>query len=574
VQRLLRPLPRLHPGWLAGARSSSRLAQSIMGKGRSGLQSVITMGRSSGFVGLISAMAREAARAERAQIAEARREEREHAHRIRAGARYAKEAAKEARQRHLDACLAQAEEKTTRTVERREALAGLLEHTLSVDHTFSFAALKLPREFGAFAVPAELATAVDRPSEPVIPPATWFERNLPWFKRRNEARLAEARAEHLEVLSRAECAEAERVRRVRALRDEYDVSCVAHSARVGQRDQEVYELERSYRAGERDTVVAYNAMVLERSAYPEGFPQSFRLAYSEQSKELVIEYELPTVEVIPKVAECRYIRTRDELIEKLRKPADIAKDYSDVIASVVLRTLHEVFEADHGSVVDVAVFNGIVQTVNPATGRDTRPCIISLRVVKSEFNLLDLRRVEKENCLRNLGANVSSRPEQVVPVKPMVEFDMVDPRFIDQNDVLGGLDGRPNLMDLTPAEFEALVSNLFRRMGLETKLTRTSRDGGVDAVAFDLRPVVGGKVVIQAKRYRHTVGVSAVRDLYGTMMNEGANKGVLVATSGYGPDAFQFAKDKPIELINGGSLLYLLEQVGVQATIVFPPEQS
>ena len=59
-------------------------------------------------------------------------------------------------------------------------------------------------------------------------------------------------------------------------------------------------------------------------------------------------------------------------------------------------------------------------------------------------------------------------------------------------------------------------------MGLETKLTQASRDGGVDCVAWDMRPVVGGKVIVQAKRYRHTVGVSAVRDLYGTVMNEGA----------------------------------------------------
>jgi restriction system protein len=92
-------------------------------------------------------------------------------------------------------------------------------------------------------------------------------------------------------------------------------------------------------------------------------------------------------------------------------------------------------------------------------------------------------------------------------------------------------------------------------------------------VAFDTRPVLGGKVVIQAKRYRNTVGVSAVRDLYGTMMNEGANKGILVTTSGYGPDAFDFAKDKPIELIDGGGLLYLLDQVGVQARIIFPEER-
>ena len=85
-------------------------------------------------------------------------------------------------------------------------------------------------------------------------------------------------------------------------------------------------------------------------------------------------------------------------------------------------------------------------------------------------------------------------------------------------------------------------------------------------------PVLGGKVVIQAKRYRHTVGVSAVRDLYGTMMNEGANKGLLVATSQYGPDAYEFCKDKPIELIDGGGLLYLLNEVGIEARIVFPPE--
>ena len=141
-------------------------------------------------------------------------------------------------------------------------------------------------------------------------------------------------------------------------------------------------------------------------------------------------------------------------------------------------------------------------------------------------------------------------------------------RFIEQGDALSGLETRPNLMDLTPSDFEVLVSNLFSKMGLDTKLTRSSRDGGVDAVAFDTRPVLGGKVVIQAKRYRDTVGVSAVRDLYGTMLNEGANKGILVCTSGYGPDAYNFSKDKPIELIDGGGLLYLLrEHAGTVARI-------
>jgi restriction system protein len=145
---------------------------------------------------------------------------------------------------------------------------------------------------------------------------------------------------------------------------------------------------------------------------------------------------------------------------------------------------------------------------------------------------------------------------------------MVDPRFIDQGQVIEGLESRPNLLELTPGEFEILVANLFGKMGLDTKLTRSSRDGGVDAVAYDLRPVLGGKVVIQAKRYKDTVGISAVRDLYGTMMNEGASKGILVCTSSYGPDAYNFVKDKPIELVDGGGLLYLLrEHANVDARI-------
>jgi restriction system protein len=108
-------------------------------------------------------------------------------------------------------------------------------------------------------------------------------------------------------------------------------------------------------------------------------------------------------------------------------------------------------------------------------------------------------------------------------------------------------------------------------MGLETRLTRASRDGGVDCVAYDTRPVLGGKVVIQAKRYKDTVGVSAVRDLYGTMINEGASKGILITTSGFGQASTEFAGDKPLELLSGSHLLALLaDHAGIEAKIEMP----
>ena len=55
------------------------------------------------------------------------------------------------------------------------------------------------------------------------------------------------------------------------------------------------------------------------------------------------------------------------------------------------------------------------------------------------------------------------------------------------------------------------------------------------------------------------------------MRNEGANKGILVTTSGYGKAAWDFASGKPLELIDGGNLLHLLaENAEIDARIVMP----
>ena len=46
-----------------------------------------------------------------------------------------------------------------------------------------------------------------------------------------------------------------------------------------------------------------------------------------------------------------------------------------------------------------------------------------------------------------------------------------------------------------------------------------------------------------------------------------------MTTSSYGPDAYDFIRGKPIELIDGGGLLYYLEQhAAVKALIVFPAD--
>jgi restriction system protein len=156
-------------------------------------------------------------------------------------------------------------------------------------------------------------------------------------------------------------------------------------------------------------------------------------------------------------------------------------------------------------------------------------------------------------------------------VATILQLNKEDKRFVNSYEVVESLNEGTNIAAMDWYDFENLIRELFQREfsinGGEVKITRASRDEGVDAVAFDPDPIRGGKIVIQAKRYTNPVGVSAVRDLYGTVVNEGEMKGILVTTTDYGPDAYKFAQDKPLTLLNGSNLLHLLAKYGHKAKI-------
>jgi len=336
-----------------------------------------------------------------------------------------------------------------------------------------------------------------------------------------------------------------------------------HEAKQEQRRAEVTTFRQDYEAGGRYAVEHYMSLVLAGSALPEGLERECAVAYELASKTLVVEAQLPTLAEIPTVVEYRYVASRDEVDEKHLKAKDVAELYENVLLRLALRTIHEVFESDYAGQCEIVVFNGTVEDVDRATGKDFRACIISLQAAREEFEAIDLGRVDPRACFRGLKGVSGSRLSQMQPVRPIRVLDTEDPRFIEADGVLAGLEADQNLMTMEWQDFEVLVRDLFEEMfatrGAEVKVTRTSRDQGVDAVVFDPDPLMGGKTVIQAKRYRGAVPVAAVRELFGTMMNEGAGKGLLVTTSHFGGTALEFVKDKPITLVDGANLLHLMQ---------------
>ena len=336
-------------------------------------------------------------------------------------------------------------------------------------------------------------------------------------------------------------------------------------------NDEVDRLKSAWLNGEPEAIVEHSSIVLENSKYPDIFQKNFDLQYSEDDKTLLVEYQLPDPKNIPNVKVIRFVSSTGELKETHISQKESRELYDSVCYQICLRTIHEVLEADSPHHISHVVFNGIIDTVDQSTGNDIVATIMSLIVEKDEFVALNLDRLDPKACFKSLKGVSAASLAGLAAVAPVMEMDKSDRRFVEARSVDLGEDGSTNLVSMDWEEFEHLVRQLFEKefasRGGEVKVTRSSSDGGVDAVAFDPDPISGGKIVIQAKRYTNTVGVSAVRDLYGTTLSEGASKGILVTTSDYGSDAYKFASGKPISLLTGAHLLHLLEKHGVNAKI-------
>lgn len=322
---------------------------------------------------------------------------------------------------------------------------------------------------------------------------------------------------------------------------------------------------------EEGAVFDYCEMVLSNSFYPDYFPQEWDIEFQKETQIIIVDYSLPDIESIPTLKNVKYVMSRDELSETHLSTAALNKLYDSLLYKIALRTIHELYEADAADALKSIVFNGWVDSVDKATGQNVNSCIMSLQALKEDFLSINLEKVDPKESFKQLKGVGSSKLHGLSPVAPIININKEDRRFVSSYAVADDLGDTSNLAAMDWQDFENLIREVFEKefvsSGGEVKITQASRDGGVDAIAFDPDPIRGGKIVIQAKRYTNVVGVSAVRDLYGTTLNEGATKGILVTTADYGPDAYEFAKGKPLTLLNGGNLLHLLDKHGHKAKI-------
>lgn len=370
---------------------------------------------------------------------------------------------------------------------------------------------------------------------------------------------AQREYEQLEEARRERIAEAVRVR---------DEARTDDQRAAAEHNREIDEFADQTRHGDRHAASRYFQLVLDRiTGDPSGFPKDRRAAYAPESSTVTIEWLLPRTEVVPPEKEYRYSEEHDEIIvHKWRTSTEIRDLYHSMAAQIALRAANHIFAADPNNLVESVIFNGVVEEVGERTGRKIRPCVLTMCATRDKFKRLKLHDISDpvEVVRKQFGARLSSRPDDLLEVPALRPFVLADPDVIE---VVEHGDARPDLLSFTPSDLELFLAVLLDRMGLDAERFEPSGDNGVDCIATDPAPQIGGTVIVHAKLYQQAVPPSEVRALHGLVSKHSAISGILLTTSGFHPASLGFAKRRNLQLHDGQSFLALCHQHRMPARI-------
>lgn len=144
---------------------------------------------------------------------------------------------------------------------------------------------------------------------------------------------------------------------------------------------------------------------------------------------------------------------------------------------------------------------------------------------------------------------------------------------IDQAEAQAEADWKDALLDtllsMSSHAFERLAQRLLREAGVSGPVvTGRSGDGGIDGQGVYQISLLSFPIFFQCKRYKGSVGSSAVRDFRGAMAGRG-EKGLLITTGTFTDDAKKEARRdgaQPVDLIDGNRLCELLKEYAVGVT--------
>lgn len=302
------------------------------------------------------------------------------------------------------------------------AIQGILAATLNVDDRIDWEQLVDKTRFGEFSyAPAKPQPPLKWPA-PILPPKPLWSWLFPCLTTNWRSSCDAIIERHTEEAKFEESAYRRAVldwtRSREVAQHAFETDKAASIEKQRRHNEAVVAFRERFEAAEASAVEEYIRNVFERSSYPDGFPVMHQVAFDSAAQTVVVDLTLPAHESVSDVV--GYKLTKGQAPTPLRmKGKDHEAFYEEAIRQTVLRTVHEVLECDYVGCIQRFVVNGWVNRVDPATGHDIRPCIISVSTSRSEFQAINLARVNCSDTLRRLKALTAGPLSQTAPVQPI-----------------------------------------------------------------------------------------------------------------------------------------------------------
>lgn len=180
----------------------------------------------------------------------------------------------------------------------------------------------------------------------------------------------------------------------------------------------------------------------------------------------------------------------------------------------------------------------------------SKPCAHGTRGAKFKSNICSACTrerelvVQAEEAARRVQMEIDHAAREVKARERAIELEAKAQRIA----TISGL------RDMDPFEFQRFIWAVYKQLGYSVEASPPGRDGGQDGILER----DGVRVALQCKRYQGDVGEPVIRDLYGTMLHHKCQRALLITTGRVTDPARQFARNKPIDMLDGTELLLLL----------------
>lgn len=356
---------------------------------------------------------------------------------LKSEARAQAEAEREAKQLHVVAQEKLADSMNADLQTRLIDIDSILEFTLSIDDYVDLEKLRQvvqhPRFHSKHHQPIPLPEPLQARPEPVYvdPPAPKgvFGRKKKLKASRSAARadfetnhsawrseMADLPSAQFEQMTNHSIAEETRVRAFLADQAEYEAACRQRQQSVEASNAQLNALIDGLKVGNGRAIEEYVGIVLGNSVYPDGINVDAEYVIHEKTQELRMDLEIPNPESLPTARSYKYVKSKGEITESSQPLKEQRDRYTALLHQIALRTLHEIFEADH--MVNITTISLTVGTnfIDPATGRDSFAPLLAVAVDRATFLELDLSRVTPSETLKHLGAQLSKNPHALTPI--------------------------------------------------------------------------------------------------------------------------------------------------------------